>query len=245
MKQNKIVEILINKGNELFALPYKKIEFTKNQEADALLNDLSQYPHAFVLACIMDRQIKAERAWLIPYNISEEIGGFEFEKLLELDLIGIKRIFKERNLHRFNDIMADNFYSAVQMIKNKYNCNASKIWIDKPRSATLVRRFLGFKGIGIKISTMATNILARDFKIPMQDRLSIDISPDVQVKKVFTRLGLISKGASNEDLIYCAREFSPEYPGIFDLPTWEIGREWCEKLDCEKCYLDKYCPKIM
>jgi len=59
-----IIKILIDRGKELLKQPYKKIEFTGNEEADNLLNDLDNFPHAFVLACIMDRQIKAERAWL-------------------------------------------------------------------------------------------------------------------------------------------------------------------------------------
>ncbi|MDL1957683.1 MAG: hypothetical protein LWW95_11665 [Candidatus Desulfofervidus auxilii] len=53
--QEKIVRILIEKGKELLNQPYKKIEFTGNPEADALLNDIKNFPHAFVLACIMDR----------------------------------------------------------------------------------------------------------------------------------------------------------------------------------------------
>lgn len=245
LEQNKIVEILIKRGNELFGLPYKQVKFTGNDDADKLLNNLDQFPHAFVLACVMDRQIKTERAWLIPYLISQEIGGFEFEKLLRLDLNSLEEIFKRRSLHRFNDIMADSFHSAIQLIHTKYNNDVSKIWKDKPRSATVVRRFFEFKGVGVKISTMATNILAREFKIPMQDRICIDISPDVQVKRVFRRLGFISKDASNDELIYCARELHPEYPGIFDLSVWEIGKRWCRpiKPDCKNCYLSEFCPK--
>ncbi|QKG79641.1 hypothetical protein [Tenuifilum thalassicum] len=92
----KIVETLIRRGNELFRLPYKKIKFTGNEEADNLLNNINQFPHAFVLACIMDRQIKAERAWLIPYFISQEIGGFDFKRLLKLDLNSLKKFLKEK-----------------------------------------------------------------------------------------------------------------------------------------------------
>lgn len=244
--RDKIVKILIQRGKELFNQPYKQIEFSKYPEADVLLNDLENYPHAFVLGCIMDRQIKAENAWLIPYKISQEIGGFEFSKLLMLKLSQIKRFFKTKNLHRFNEIMAKNFYLGVQKIHHDYNNDASNIWKNKPKSATVVRRFLEFKGVGIKIATMATNILARDFKIPMSNYNCIEISPDIHVKRVFRRLGFISRDATNDELIYAARELNPDYPGIFDLSCWYIGRNYCHqrKPDCRNCYLNKYCPKI-
>jgi hypothetical protein len=69
-------------GNDLFKKPYVKQKFTGNSDADNLLNDLQNYPHAFVLACIMDRQIRAEKAWMIPYEIKTEIGTFDFTQLL-------------------------------------------------------------------------------------------------------------------------------------------------------------------
>ena len=138
--------------------------------------------------------------------------------------------------------MGENFYLAIQKIHSDFRDDASNIWRDNPGSATLVRRFLEFKGIGIKIATMAANILARDFKISMKDYINIDISPDVHVKRVFNRLGFISEDASNDKIIYCARELNPKYPGIFDLPCWEIGRNWCRpnKPICDKCCLNDY-----
>lgn len=245
--QEKIVEILIKKGNELLNQPYEKLEFTKNLEADELLNNLKEFPHAFILACVMDRQMPADRAWLIPYKISKELDGFEFTKLLGLSLEKVKEIFKTRNLHRFNDIMAENFYLGIQKIHIEYNDNASNIWKNKPKSATIVRRFLEFKGVGIKIATMATNILAREFKIPMKDYICIDVSPDVHVKRVFKRLGFIPEDASTDELIYCARELNPQYPGIFDLSCWMIGKNWCRPKNpkCDKCYLNVSCPKLI
>ena len=243
--QKHIVEILTKRGNALLKEPYKKIEFTKNTEADELLNNLDEYPHAYVLACIMDRQIKAERAWLIPYEISKEIGGFEISRLLKMELNQVKKIFNINSLHRFNDTMSEFFHLGIQKIHKGYNDDATSIWKDAPRSATIVRRFLEFPGAGIKIATMAANILARDFKIPMVDYICIDISPDVHVKRVFYRLGFIQEKASNEELIFCARELNPLYPGIFDLSCWEIGRNWCRPKDpnCSDCYLNQYCPR--
>jgi len=243
--KEKIVDILIEKGNELLKQPYVNIEFTKDKESDKLLNNLKSFSHAFVLACVMDRQIKAEKAWIIPYKISKEIRGFKIPQLVRINTEEMKEIFRDNSLHRFNDIMSKNFCLAIQKIHNNYQDNASNIWKDNPRSATIVRRFLEFDGVGIKIATMAANILARDFKIPMKDYINIDISPDVHVKRVFKRLGFISKDASNDELIYCARELNPMYPGIFDLSCWEIGRNWCRpnKPICEKCYLNSFCNK--
>lgn len=73
---------------------------------------------------------------------------------------------------------------------------------------------------------MAANILIREFKIPVSDKYSIDISVDVQVRRTFEWLGIIRKGASNDELIYAARELHPTYPRIFDLSVWEIGRNY-------------------
>ncbi len=245
--KEKIINILIERGGDLLKQPYKLNTFTKNPEADKLLNNLENYPHLFVLACVMDRQINSERAWLIPYKVSKEISSYEFSTFLELSQNQIKEIFNNKKLHRFNDLMAENFYLAIQKIHNNYRDNASNIWKDNPKSATIIRRFLEFKGIGVKIATMATNILAREFKIPMQDHLCIDISPDVHVKRVFKRLGFISKDASNEELIYCARELHPKYPGIFDLSCFEIGKKWCNPKNpkCSECYLNDDCIKII
>ena len=243
--KSQIIQTLISKGNELLNSPFRPIQFTKNTEADTFLNNIQDFPHAFVLACVMDRQIKAERAWIIPYTISQVIGSFEFSAHLELSLAQLKDIFVQKGLHRFNDIMAESYFAATSRIHSIYHDDASKIWSSKPKSATVVKRFLQFKGVGIKIATMATNILAREFKVPMSDYICVDISPDRQVKRVFRRLGLISKDAGNDELIYTARELNPLYPGIFDLPCWEIGRNWCKPKhpQCDKCYLSIHCLK--
>ena len=121
--------------------------------------------------------------------------------------------------------MAQYFFSAVQDIHSKYGNSAANLWVDKPQSALVIRHFLEFKGVGVKIANMATNILVRDFKIPMEDYSSIDIAPDVQVKKFFIENGLLRREASNEELIYLAREIYPEYPGILDIAAWELGRK--------------------
>jgi endonuclease III len=245
MNATTIRDILRKRGEELLAQPRKPSPFTRNANADVLLNDIEHYPHAFVTACLMDRQWRAEKCWAVPYRFKERLGSFEFNDLKALSREKVVALFVEAPpLHRMKETMADIFHSAIRRIEDRYAGNALLIWQDQPSSATIVRRFLEFNGAGLKIATMAANILVREFKVPVSDKYSIDISPDVQVRRVFERLNLIREGASNDEIIYTARELHPTYPGIFDMAAWEIGREWCRPRspECERCYMGAHCP---
>ena len=108
--------------------------------------------------------------------------------------------------HRYNEEMAEVFYQGVQKIHEIYDDDASLIWDNNPSSATVVFKFLQFKGVGIKIATMATNILVRELGVELSDYYSIDISPDSHVLKIFNRLGLVESKDNKEMVIYKARE---------------------------------------
>jgi len=238
-------KLLVEKGLDLLNAPYEPLNFVKDPRIDKFINDLNNYPHFFVLGCVMDRQIKAERAWKIPFFISQEANGQDFANFCTLTFDQINNIFQERKLHRFNKIMANCFYHAIQKINYDYNGDASLIWKENYLCDTVLQRFLQFKGVGIKIATMATNSLIREYKIPLKNKSHIDISPDVHVRRVFTRIGLIEKNSSTDELLYCARSLYPDYPGVFDLPTWQIGRTWCrpDMPDCSSCYITNVCKK--
>ena len=239
-------DLLVKIAKERFSNPESQIvHFVDDDNANAILNDLDKYPHAYVLACLMDRQIKAERAWAIPFEIYKEIDSFRFKKLEQLTLVDLQKIFNQKKLHRFNNQMAGIFHSAIMDIRNKYDGDASNIWNNNPSSSAVVYRFLEFKGSGIKISTMAANILARQFRIPFSDLYSIDISPDVHIIRVMKRMGYVSKDANNDMIIYKARELNPEFPGIIDFSCWEIGRNWCKPKNplCYDCIVERGCVK--
>lgn len=245
MSSNPIGQLLLSRGEALFAARASFVEFTGRTQADKLLNDLSEHPHASVLACVMDRQDKAERAWLIPHLISKKLGDFAFVTLRKLSLAETRNLMtKPEPLHRFPQVMSENFYQAVRLIARDYRGDASAIWRGKPSSAEVVYRFLQFDGVGPKIANMATNILARDFKVPLADYYSVDVSADTHVRRVFARLGLTREGASVEEIVYRARALSSEFPGLLDLPAWDIGRRWCKPNgpECGRCYMRNVCP---
>lgn len=245
MMEAKIRNRLVNHGRKLFEAKKVFSEYTGIEEADKLLNSLDKFPHAFVIGCVMDRQMRAELAWSIPYRLYEKLDHFNLTKLANLSLSQIRKLMtKPDPLHRFPDEMSNNLQQAIKRIKIEYHGDASRIWRNKPSSAAVVYRFLQFRGIGPKIATMAANILARDYKIKFSDYYSIDISVDVHVRRVFKRLGLVNKKASTDELIYKARALYPEFPGLMDLPAWEIGRNWCKPAGplCDDCYMGNICP---
>jgi hypothetical protein len=154
----------IEYGQEFLNTPVSLSRFTDSIEADTLLNDFQNFPHAYLFACICDLQIKAERAWIIPWELKKRIGVFDIDSL---DKFSQKEIaFHLTNpdpLHRFNEKMAGNLFKAIKKIMHEYGGDASRIWTDYPTSGLLVYRFIMFEGIGQKIATMAANILVRDF----------------------------------------------------------------------------------
>lgn len=245
MNEEAIRDRLVEHGKKLFNAPRQPIQFTNVAESNALLNDLDTTPHAFVLACVMDRQIKAERAWLIPYRILEKLEGFSMEILHRLSREDVYRLMSQPvPLHRFVEKMSGHFHSAVELIYKRYEGNAACIWSESPSSAEVVYRFLEFDGVGPKIASMAANILAREFKIPFADYFSIDISADVHIRRVFARLSLCAVDATPEQVIYKAKALYPTFPGIMDFPCWEVGRNWCKARnpECKSCYMSDLCP---
>lgn len=238
--------LLVTIGKERFNNPEQhSVHLVDDKVQNDFLNDIENTPQAYVLACLMDRQVKAERAWSIPYKIRTIIGSFEIDDLASVSLDEYKEIFNNNTLHRFNDTMAGVFYSAVHDIQNKYDGDASRIWSNKPSSAKVVYEFLQFKGSGKKIATMAANILAHQFKVPFSDYYSIDISRDVHIVRVMKRIGLINHNADLDSVIYKARELNPEFPGIIDFSCWEIGRTWCRpnNPNCRECIIYNACKK--
>lgn len=91
MKEDKLVKIA---KERFIKLGSQDVHFSGDKECDLFLNNLNAYPHAYVLACLMDRQIKAERAWKIPFIVCEKFGT---KNLNELSEINIFHFLNQRN----------------------------------------------------------------------------------------------------------------------------------------------------
>ena len=238
---------------KLIGLGYQALEEGKSKttsfgvppEVQAWFTDLEKYPHLFLLACIANRQIKAEKAWSIPYNMHLLFNSVEFESLEKLKSKDWLKLTKQIG-HRFPEKTADSLELAIKHIRNTYDGNAAKIWNDKPSSAEIIQRLREFDGVGQKIAAMTAQILVRDFGIEYSDYKRLDIAVDVHTRRVMKRLGLVNPNDSDQEIIFKAREMNPEFPGVFDLPLWRIGRNFCKETNpkCSKCPMNLSCLKI-
>ncbi len=79
LNNEKLVSRLIEDAKKKLVAPRVALDFeTGIPEAEEILNDIERHSHIFVLACVMDKQIRAGRAWAIPYRVGRELGGFDF-----------------------------------------------------------------------------------------------------------------------------------------------------------------------
>lgn len=235
---------LVARALDLLSKPAVPYPFAVSAAADELVKDLKGHPHAYVIACVMDRQVTAEKAWNIPYMMQQRLGSFEFPFLLQRSEKELEdAMLQQPKLHRFNGLMARSMYAAIHRIHDEYDGKAEKIWAGRPSSREVVHRFDEFYGVGPKIASMAANILYRDLRVDLADYSSIDISADVQVTRVYSRMGFVPQNASIEQVVYRAQEMYPEYPGVYDLILWDLGRTKCrpQDPDCSSCEWATHC----
>ncbi|MDD9883919.1 MAG: iron-sulfur cluster loop [Gammaproteobacteria bacterium] len=243
------------------SLRSRKTDFLlkRGSEEHKLITDIEKHPHAFVIGCVLDRNIPAEKAWAAPYKLKQRIGCFSFSHLRQLKQKGWKKYLGPQKgdpekIHRFwKTVMPDCLHSAVQII-DKYSNNCGKaqyMWTgDNLRGKDVVDRFKEIRGVGDKIANMAVRILVTRFEQPIETA-SIDISVDRHIARVVRRLGLIGKNTPKSQekkvIVDKARELHPDFPALIDLPIFIIGRNYCHETNpnCGDCPMTKLCDHAL
>ena len=205
---------------------------------------IEEDPFAFILAGSIDRGTKAEVIWTIPYYIKQQTGRLDPEFFVNSSEKEIGEIFEKLpNKPRYVNAAPRTIKELSQIIVDEFDGEAEKLWMNNSADEvtnTLERIY----GIGPGISSMIVNLLHQCFEVEFKDLDNVDIKGDVQLAKVFKRLGLIET-KDPEKAVNKARELYPEYPGKLDASAWVIGRRWCDKYNpnCSECPLNEVCEK--
>lgn len=210
--------------------------------------------NAFILGVMFDRSIKADRAWEAAEWINDSLGDpeditilwEELKKLPDQNLSGFLRYgYGGKSFHRHYKTFAKQLPKVAEIILEDYDGDPRKIWNNQRDVSEVRNRFEKLPGIGPALSRMAVLILARNYGMlgGVEALSQLDIKPDRHVIRVFTRSGLIKKGASENDAIKIARILNPEFPGALDAPAFEIGVKWCSPTEkkCQECPICNVC----
>lgn len=236
---------------------YVKIIIPDNKETDEfyfraerLIRNITDYPHALLLASLMDTNVDATVAWTIPYRVFEACGKFDIQSLYNIPLERYELWFSGNpSWNRHPIKKAKVFYDAVHKIVEDIELqgDVSRLWKDIPSSQNLITHLLKFDGCGFKIANMIPNILLRYYGVELQDYENIDIAPDVHTVRVFGRLGLVpmvdNEEAAKIYTIVKARELNKSFPGVVDGLCWEVGKYYCRPTNpnCMECPLKSFC----
>lgn len=199
---------------------------------------------AFLAGVIGDYQMPAERAWAVPYGLSQRLGGWGVHLVAENPDRVLDAFLGPPALHRFPTQSARWIVAGAQRVIDDYDGHAAAVWNDQPTARELQARFSEFVGISQKKAAMAVEILNGQFGVDIRELSGSDIAYDVHVRRVMLRTGLAKRDEVNH-MVEVARFANPERPGALDLPMWEIGRSWCHarRPECDRCVVGDVCPR--
>lgn len=202
-------------------------------------------PYAFVLAISLDRGMKADVIWTIPYYLKNELGHLDPERINSMSLEDLSATFaKLPKRPRYIHDAPRTVKELTTIVVKDFSGDASKIWIGNT-AAFVNKTFQRVHGVGPGIANMAPLLIEEAFpSIRFEDKSFMDIKPDVHTMRVLYRLG-VSPDISFNSAIQAARDLSPDYPGAVDGALWWIGRTWCHASDpnCAECCAALICAK--
>jgi len=193
----------------------------------------------FILASILDYQIRAETAWENARRLAEDILGdppliWHTITSVTLDEWNAKRA--QYSLHRFPK-GHERVWTIGKQIVDRYEGNVLNVWQNQSIDATLYR--LNSLGVGEQISRMVVGAL-----IDTQQMDGIgDVKVDIHVKRV---LGRAVHGSQLDDVaavLSLTRSMHPANPWLLDRPLFSLGKQVCSATEpkCSSCYLNTVC----
>jgi endonuclease III len=217
--------------------------FTKSADADKFLR---QNLFAFLMAASIDRGARAEAVWETPFLLCKKLGHFDPGILANSAVDQVETTLRSLSRRpRFPRQAAQTIISLAKLITDEFLGDVAGIWHGRqPHEVT--RTLEKIWGVGPGIAHMVVRILVDEYGYdPGPEGLrQIDVKPDVQVRRVFYRTGITPDKNENTS-VHVARQLHPEFPGLLDWPTWEIGRSWCHERNpkCNECPLHGVCLK--
>jgi len=195
----------------------------------------------FLLACILDYQVRAETAWRNASRLAEQILGDPDDlwgAIASASLEQWNSRRKEYSLHRFTK-GHERVFTIGQKIVAQYAGDARNIWQGQSIDATLYRLYS--LGVGEQISRMIVGAL---IDVGLLDGKG-DVKADTHVRRVLGRLlhGREFPADRAQEAVDSARRLHPENPWLLDRPLYRLGKSVCTASAprCGDCFMQPLC----
>lgn len=137
-----------------------RLYFTDSDEANALI---ASDPMALLIGFALDQQVSVQKAFSGPLVIRERLGTLDAAALAGADL---EPIFREPPaVHRFPASMARRVHELAIQIRDRYDGDAGRVWMDAADGAALRANLNALPGFGeMKIKALGA-VLAKRFGV--------------------------------------------------------------------------------
>ena len=141
----------------------KRLHFTGNDEADALL---ACEPFGLLIGFALDQQVPVPTAFTGPLKIKQRVGTLDPRKLAAMDPGALDAAFREKPaVHRFPGTMAQRVQELAQVVTEEYGGKTERIWTQARDGRDLDTRLRGLPGFGdMKVRSLLA-VLAKRFGV--------------------------------------------------------------------------------
>lgn len=141
-----------------------KLCLAQNPDADALLDD---DPFALLIGMLLDQQVTFETAFAGPKKIADRMGGLDAAAIADHDPEKFAALCAERPaVHRFPGSMAKRIQALAQIIVDRYDGDAARLWTaGEPDGKELLRRLKGLPGFGEQKARIFLALLGKQYGV--------------------------------------------------------------------------------
>jgi uncharacterized HhH-GPD family protein len=133
-------------------------------DANALL---TRSPLALLIGMLLDQQVPLERAFSAPYDLAGRLGHEPAaEELAGYDPEALAAVFAERPaLHRYPKSMAARVQALAQLLVERYDGEAGRVWSDAANGADLLKRISELPGFGEQKARIFVALLGKQLGV--------------------------------------------------------------------------------
>ncbi|MEH0823646.1 MULTISPECIES: HhH-GPD-type base excision DNA repair protein [unclassified Micromonospora] len=128
---------------------------------------LERSPLALLTGMVLDQQIPLEKAFTSPYVLAQRLGHEpDARELAEYDPEALVEVFaRPPALHRFPKAMAARVQQVCQVLVDRYDGDAARLWSDVADGRELLRRIGELPGFGRQKAQIFVALLGKRYDV--------------------------------------------------------------------------------